>query len=57
MTVREFYEGLNEEQRDNPLCTYDENLDIYEVEEKWVTQVPGPWLGRNSGLTDVVVVY
>lgn len=58
MTIREFYETVPDEHRDDILCMYNENRDTVEVADIWMTQVSGPQIGRfMRGMTDVVVVY
>ena len=58
MTIRELYEAVPDEHKDDILCVYDKNHDIIEAADIWTTQVPGPQIGRfRSGMTDVVVVY
>lgn len=58
MTVRELYEAVPDEHKDDILCVYDENRYTVEAADIWTTQVPGPQIGRfRRGMTDVVVVY
>lgn len=58
MTIRELYEAVPDEHKDDILCVYDENHDIIEAADIWTTQVPGPQIGRfRRGMTDVVIVY
>lgn len=58
MTVREFYEAVPDEHKDEILCVYDKNHDTVEVADIRTTQVPGAQIGRfRRGMTDVVIVY
>lgn len=58
MTVREFYEAVPDEHKDDVMCVYDEHRDTVETADIWTTQIPGAQIGRfRSGMTDVVVVY
>ena len=58
MTIRELYEAVSDEHKDDILCVYDKNCDTVEAADIWTTQVPGAQIGRfRSGITDVVVVY
>lgn len=58
MTIREFYEAVPDEHKDDIMCVYDKNCDIVEAAGILSTQIPGPQIGRfRSGMTDVVVVY
>ena len=42
MTIRELYEAVPDEHKDDILCVYDKNHDIVEAADIWATQVPGP---------------
>lgn len=58
MTIREFYEAVPDEHKDDIMCVYDKNHDTIEVTDIWTTQVPGAQIGRfRRGMTDVVIVY
>ena len=58
MTIREFYEAVPDEHKDDILCVYDENRDTVEVSDIWTPQVPGAQIGRfRRDMTDVVIVY
>lgn len=58
MTIRELYEAVPDEHKDDILCVYDENRDTVEAADIWMTQVPGAQIGRfRRGMTDVVIVY
>lgn len=58
MTIREFYETVPDEHKDDIMCVYDKNHNIVEAADIWTTQVSGPQIGRfMRGMTDVVVVY
>lgn len=58
MTVREFYEAVPDEHKDDIMCVYDKNHDIIEAADIWTTQLPGARIGRfRRGMTDVVIVY
>lgn len=41
MTIREFYEAVPDEHKDDIMCVYDKNHDTVEVADIWTTQVPG----------------
>lgn len=58
MTIREFYETVPDEHKDDIMCVYDKNHDTVEAVDIWTTQVPGVQIGRfRRGMTDVVIVY
>jgi hypothetical protein len=58
MTIREFYEAVPDEHKDDIMCVYDKNYNTVEVADIWTTQVPGAQIGRfRRGMTDVVIVY
>lgn len=58
MTIREFYEAVPDEHKDDIMCVYDENCDTVEATDIWTTQVPGAQIGRfRRSMTDVVIVY
>lgn len=58
MTIRELYEAVPDEHKDDILCVYDKNHDIVEATDIWTTQVPDPQIWRfRRCMTDVVVVY
>lgn len=58
MTIRELYEAVPDEHKDDILCVYDKNHDTVEVADIWTTQVQGAQIGRfRRGMTDVVIVY
>lgn len=58
MTIREFYETVPDEHKDDIMCVYDKNPDTVEAADIWITQVPGAQIGRfRRDMTDVVIVY
>lgn len=58
MTIREFYETVPDEHKDDIMCVYDKNHDTVEAADIWITQVQGAQIGRfRRGMTDVVIVY
>ena len=58
MTVREFYEAVPDERKDDIMCVYNKCCDTVEAADIWTTQIPGAQIGRlRSGMTDVVVMY
>lgn len=57
MTIRELYEAVPDEHKDDILCVQDGSMTV-EVEHMRMEQVPGLWIGRyRSGMIDVIVVY
>lgn len=57
MTIREFYEAVPDEHKDDIMCVCDGSK-LAEVSNAMTEQIPGAQIGRfRSGMTDVVVVY
>ena len=45
MTIRELYEAVPDEHKDDILCVYDENHNIVEAVDIWTTQAQAHRLG------------